>query len=210
MEGWSTGAFNEDRTLKYISVKKSTGSEQIGLPSSLTYITENCFADCHELSFDNGSIVLPPNITYIGYAAFYYCTSLTNVDFSQATNLNEIQYQAFQSCSGLTSLSLPDSVTSIQHEAFVDCYNIKTIKLSNSITTIGPYAFANTTVGAASTTPSKIEYLYIPESTITIDEGAFLNSQNLKEVVIGNEKVNSKIGQYAFANCPSIVSMTFL
>ena len=50
--------------------------------------------------------------------------------------------EAFYFCSGLTSIEIPNSVTSIGYEAFKGCTNIETLYIGNSIESIGNNAFA--------------------------------------------------------------------
>ena len=47
----------------------------------------------------------------------------------------------FEYCSGLTSVTLPDSVTSIGDYAFSGCSGLTSITIPDSITSIGDYAF---------------------------------------------------------------------
>ena len=59
---------------------------------------------------------------------FYNCTSLTSITIPDS--VTSIGSYAFSECSSLTSITIPDSVTSIGYDAFSDCSNLKTISLS--------------------------------------------------------------------------------
>ncbi|MGN1247512.1 MAG: leucine-rich repeat protein [Paludibacteraceae bacterium] len=48
-------------------------------------------------------------------------------------------------CSSLTSITIPDSVTSIEYRAFVYNFSLTSIHLPKSITTIGAWAFSDCT-----------------------------------------------------------------
>ena len=48
---------------------------------------------------------------------------------------------AFSYCSGLTSVTIPNSVTSIGEGAFSGCSGLTSITIPNSVTSIGDYAF---------------------------------------------------------------------
>ncbi|MCB5984944.1 leucine-rich repeat domain-containing protein, partial [Flavobacterium psychrophilum] len=60
-------------------------------------------------------------------------------------------------CSGLTSVTIPNSVTTIGDEAFADCSGLTSVTIPNSVTAIGEDAFYNcsrlTTVNCYITRP---------------------------------------------------------
>ena len=48
---------------------------------------------------------------------------------------------AFIDCSSLTSITIPNSVTSIGYRVFEGCESLTSIAIPNSVTSIGRYAF---------------------------------------------------------------------
>ena len=94
----------------------------------------------------SGEIVIPETVTYGGKT--YSVTSFG---------------AAFDGCSGLTSVTIPASVTSIGSYAFSDCSGLTSVTIPNSVTSIGYKAFYNT----------RIKSLTIGSGIQTIDSWAF-------------------------------------
>ena len=70
---------------------------------------------------------------------YYYYDNLFNNKVY--TSNDEIGEYAFAYCSGLTSLTLPDGITSINYGAFLDCSGLTSLTLPDGITSIGSRAF---------------------------------------------------------------------
>ena len=91
-------------------------------------------------------------------------------DLSYAT---KIKNYVFRDCNNLTSVTIPDSVTSIGNYAFYYCNNLTSITIPNSITTIGDSAFSYC---------NSLTSLTIPDSVETIDEQAFRFCRSLTDM----------------------------
>ena len=87
-------------------------------------------------------IVLPDNYSKGNYAigeAFRDNTSITSIVIPNS--VTSIGGSAFYNCSGLTSVEIPNSVTTIATYAFYNCNNVESLYIGNSIQQIGDYAF---------------------------------------------------------------------
>ena len=54
-----------------------------------------------------------------------------------------VSHGAFSGCSGLTSVTIPNSVTSIGEYAFCECGGLTSVNIGNSVKNIGSEAFAD-------------------------------------------------------------------
>lgn len=153
-----------------------------------------------------GDIVIPETVTYKGIQykvtsiddkAFYtqygsdYVTSITIPN--SVTSIGE---SAFDGCMGLKSVNIPNSVTSISKNTFSRCRELTSIDIPNSVTEIGYGAFE----GCYSLTS-----VNIPNSVISIDEDAFRECVSLTSVTIGSGVTS--IYSKAFSNCPNLTDV---
>ena len=129
------------------------------------------------------------------YGAFYNCSMLTSVTIPDS--VTSIGSSAFYNCSGLTSVTIGDSVTSIGYDAFYGCSGLTSITIPDSVTSIGRYAFSGC---------SGLTSITIPDSVTSIGEGAFYGCSGLTSVTIGNSVTS--IGNSAFYGCSGLTSIT--
>ena len=136
----------------------------------------------------------------------------------------------YYGCIELTSVTIPNSVTSIGQNVFEDCTGLTSITLGNSVANIGKNAFKNCTnlkriditdlvswceKGKAYWFPSgssfyynnkKISELVIPNSVTRIGSNAFAGYTDLTSVTIPNSVTS--IGDNAFNGCTGLTKIT--
>ena len=100
---------------------------------------------------------------------------------------------AFGGCIGLTSLTIPNSVISIGDYAFSACTGLPSVTIPNSVTSIGDWAFSDCT-GLTSVT--------IPNSVTEIGEGAFYYCLGLTRIDAYPDPEQASTGADAFFDVP--------
>ena len=143
----------------------------------------------------------------------------------------EIKSSAFNGCANLTSIIIPDSVTSIGDFAFENCSGLTSITIPDSVTSIGDHAFYNCLTSITVSENNKyfsslngvlfnkdktelVTYLIgnerteyaIPDSVTSIGDRAFYKCSSLTSIIIPDSVTS--IGDHAFYNCSSLTNIT--
>ncbi len=177
----------------------------VTIPGSVTTIGKYAFSDCSNLN--SVTIVTPEfdpyepepdlNSVTIGTAAFNNCSLLSSIELPNS--LTSIQDSVFVGCSRLSSITIPASVKSIGSEAFSGCFNISSISFEDfsSLDSIKFSAFFYCGSSSASIT--------IPESVTFIDNYAFNRSGFAAiDIQASITIINSNV----FSDCESLTSIT--
>ena len=144
-------------------------------------------------------------VTYIRWEAFRYCSSLTSVTIPNS--VTSIGDDAFFGCSSLTSVTIPNSVTSIGESAFSNCSSLENINVdpeNNNYSSIDGIVYNKNATNLISCPGAKIS-VTIPNSVTSIGNYAFYGCSNLTSVTIPNSVTS--IGYDAFYGCDNLKSI---
>ena len=157
----------------------------------------------------NNNIILPPGLglsddrTVFGAEIIEnkYINGIGVILFDgEVTTIGE---WAFYQCDNLTSITIPDSVTTIEGTAFSGCSSLREFN--------GKYASDNGRCLIIDGTlnsfaPAGLSEYTIPDSVTTIGVCAFAQCDNLKSITIPDSVTT--IGGWAFAECGNLKSIT--
>jgi hypothetical protein len=134
------------------------------------------FLWARNLGYDNGGVidVLNNNGNHLKYIS---------LDLSGST-MNELTGFADLF---ITSIILPNSLTSIGDEAFRYCNNLTSITIPNGVTSIGKFAFANY---------ASLTSITMPNSITNMEVGIFVESRSIISVNISNSVTNLRDGTF--------------
>lgn len=151
-----------------------------------------------------GSLVLPSKVVNgdteytlveIGDHSFERNYGLTSITIPES--VTTIGNAAFYLCTKMNNITIPNSVTTIGSQAFNECYRFDNITIPNSVTSIG---------GAAFSLCRSLKSVTISNSVTSIASSTFSHCEALSSVIIP-ESVTS-IGDYAFNECSALSSVT--
>ena len=192
-----------------------TSLTSVTIPNSVTTIGNNAFNNT--AWYDNQ----PDGLVYGGKVAYKYKGTMpegTAIEILEGTL--GIADNAFWDCWSLSSVTIPNSVTSIGDDAFWGCWSLSSVTIPNSVTTIGENAFygcsglTSVTIGNSVTTIGNYAFygcsgltsVTIPNSVTSIGNHAFDGCTRLTSVTIPNSVTS--IGDDAFRKCSGLTSVT--
>ncbi len=164
-----------------------------------------------------GKVIIPEEITEIGYGAFSDCSNVHEVIIPKS--VTRIARRAFANCEELESIEIPDSVKEVGNEAFYNCQNLKKAVLPNSVTTISDSTFSMCVKLSEIVIPNSVKAignsafhscafveLHIPNSVESINQWAFCDCMELQKLVI--PKSVTSIRDNAFSHCKKLQRVT--
>lgn len=187
--------------------------------SDLTYVGSYAFSGDNKAQFtDEGNsnaggddptrILDLSHVEKMGENAFYNCDGIKGVELSGSITAvetkegggtqeinNKIPNHAFESCNALTSITVPEGITTIGTAAFAGCTQADSITLPDSLVTIGDRAFMCSIDGANRSLTS----LTIPENVKNIGASAFYGYKALATVTVESTELE-KPGDAAFGD----------
>ena len=179
----------------------------VSIGNGVTSIGNNAFGDCDNLT----SIAVTKNNKFYSSAegVLFNKNKTTLItypggksgDYTIPDSVISVGDNAFYDAN-LTSVTIPDCVTSIGRFAFAYCYNLISVIIPNSVTTIGDCVFwgcgsmSSVCILGGITTIRESMFTYctsltsviIPNSVTTIDEQAFWYCESLSDVYYTNSK----------------------
>ena len=243
ISSWPVTKIGED------AFQDNTTITSVTIPDSVTEIGSNAFAGCTNLTIVNYAgdwsnltiqsgnpavqdaanaplfyfEFIPPDNTAVIVTNYKYNGAAADVTIPsryQGKPVTTIGHAAFFN-SAVTSVTIPDSVTSISDAAFVNCFQLTNISIPNSVTYIGYSAFSSCTSLKSITLPSSLSSIskalfsgcsqlttiHIPVSVTSIENDAFADCSQLTTIHIPVSVTS--IGNCAFAGCPSSMTVTY-
>lgn len=218
ISSWPVTKIGED------ALKDDTTITSVTIPASVTEIGSNAFADCTNLTsvhyagdwsnltiqsgnpavqdaaneqlFDFEFILNNTAVTVTRYKGT--AADVTIPSRYKGKPVTVIDPAAFYNNSAVTSVTIPDSITSIPDAAFANCSKLTNISIPNSVTSIGYSAFSDCT---------SLKSITLPSSLSTISRALFSGCSQLTTIHIPVSVTS--IGNNAFADCPSLMTVTY-
>ena len=162
----------------------------VTIPQGITSVGDYAFSDCDGLISATIEEGVPT-----GTNMFNGCDNLTTVKLPES--LTTIADGSFANCSALNHVTIPDNVTKIGTSAFSLCNGLSDITLGRGLTTIGDFAFKNC---------DSLETIQLPSDLEKIGEEAFRECDILKSITLPDSVTD--IGEAAFSTCPELESIT--
>ena len=153
----------------------------------------------------SGDIIIPEKVkgndgveyivASLGASCFSGCSGLTSITIpSSVTSLGA---SCFKGCDGLTSITIPSSVTSLGESCFEWCSGLTSITIPSSVTSLGYECFWNC---------SGLTSITIPSSVTSLGESCFDGCSGLTSITIPSSVTS--LGNDCFWCCSGLTSIT--
>ena len=194
------------KSIKLPSKLKTLGSGFISgtlvstltIPAGLTYCnTAGSYGpldgaeNLTELILADGMEKIPD---YLAWFSPYETTHLTSVSIPDS--VTSIGSYSFANCTALGELTIPDSVTSIDRYAFFGCKKLASIRWSENLQSIGSGSFENCT---------SLENISFSKNINSLGSDAFSGCSSLENVILSDSITTIDAG--AFSACSALKSI---
>lgn len=183
---------------------------EFSISATVTKIGDHAFENCKSLT----SVTIPAACKKVGWYAFTNCEKLESADLNCAiiddgafsgceslavvtlgSSVKSIESGAFEKC-GLTSLKIPDSVTTLEFAAFGSCEQLESADIGNGITELSWNLFSGCSALRTVTTRGVLT---------EIGQKTFADCVSLISYTI--PATVTKVGGYAFSGCVRLVEI---
>ena len=151
-----------------------------------------------------GDIVIPETVRYGGETysvvklvdeAFAGQEGITSVTLPNS--VTEMGNSCFSGCGNMTSIKLPDGITSLGDNFFHECTSLKELTLPETITSLGEYCMAKC---------ASLDTLEIPDGVTSIGGYGFYACYGLKSIKLPSKL--TEIQYCCFEGCDDLESIT--
>ena len=185
----------EGTAIRYIYGEIPAG--EFVIPEGIEEIDANAFEGQNAMT----KVVLPQTLKVLGAKAFLNCASLQEVVFAKGIALQSIGESAFEKCVSLTSVELPEGVTTMGKYLFRYCTSLSNVTIPDSYTVLADYMFYDcdslksiklpsglTSIGKDTFERSGLESIELPAtyqvSKVSLDIYAFKDCKSLKTAIL--------------------------
>lgn len=205
--------FNKEKT-DLIQHPAGNSRRSYTVPYGVTTIEIYAFTNCSNLT----DFSIPDSVSTLSCLAFYgsgYYNNKNNWEnnvlyidnfliesknsgdsYSVKQGTKVIASEAFEYLSALTSVQIPNSVTTICNMVFKDCKKLENVLIPDSITALGNGVFQGC---------ESLEYITLPDSITKIGDLAFGNCYSLSSIILPNKLTN--IAAAMFGGCSALTSI---
>ena len=190
---------------------ENTKLKEIVIPDTVIEMEFGAFNECKMLS----KVVISNALTYVAHNAF---SGTAVKDVTIGNKVKTLECYSFKDCKELTAIDIPDSVTRIEYGVFRGDTKLENIKFPKNLEMIEEQALTGTKwfANQSNNNPVYVQNIFynfkgtVPKpgkvkvraNTIGISGEAFMNQQNLTELVIPDTV--KEIGRAAACNCTNL------